>query len=80
MYAVVIKQTDVSPAERARRLAAAYSLVLERFGTYASRRLAEIDDQLARLAGDPAAWRERLALRREKRYLLRLLGGTNNVG
>lgn len=68
---IVTNSTEPNPDSSS--LAAVYGLVIRRFSQWAEERLAEIEEELARLAGDPAAWQRRLALRREKRYLKRLL-------
>ena len=66
-------QGEVAPNARIQRLGMAYYIILESFRGWASRRLNEIEEELQKLAHDPARWRERLQLRREARRLGRLL-------
>jgi len=73
-FTVTVKHHEgITDVERRRRLAAAYNVVLTSFRSWAEARLAEIEEELTDLAGDPARWRERLQLRRERRRLRRLL-------
>ena len=69
---IVTNSTQPNP-DFSSSLAAVYGLVVQRFSQWAEARLAEIEEELAELAGDPARWQRRLQLRREKRYLRRLL-------
>ena len=65
---------SITDAECHRRLAAAYNIILQSFDEWARQRLAELEAELQTLGHDPGKWRQRLALRREKRYIYRLLG------